>query len=248
MARQPGFGTSADGDGWAAPPAPTSCSRFSVLPLRTPQSQGFCSSPQGPSGGQAKSLQPPPRAHFPLFPCCRGHWSKGTQLTASGARFTARVRGPGRDARRGHCTCGRLRRTGGSHQTGPAQTSTVQPLACEKKARNLIRGRSRPKFQPQRGVTSSRPTGARQPAALSPFPSSFGSPGWREHGESLTCRETSSCRLATHHPGGPAGPGLPVPSPHGRAGLAGGPSGWQGSSSLGRQDHAQPPRSRTGSA
>lgn len=36
---------------------------------------------------------------------------------------------------------------------GAAQTSTVQPLACEEKARNLIRGCLRPKFQPQRGVT-----------------------------------------------------------------------------------------------
>lgn len=65
-----------------------------------------------------------------------------------------------------------------------------------------------------------------QPAALgSPFPSSFGSPGRRKHGESLTRRETSSCRTATHHP-------AQASCAPAHAGLAGGPSGRQGSSSL----------------
>lgn len=123
-AGRPGFGASADGDGWAAPPPPAPPqplppTRSSlVLPPRGPQPQGSCSPPQGPSGGQAKSLQPPPRAHLLLFPCCRGHWPKDTQLTASRARFTPRARGPGRDAGGEDRTYGGLRRTGGRHQTG----------------------------------------------------------------------------------------------------------------------------------
>ena len=99
-------------------PGPASHSQFLVLPPRAPQPQGSCSSPQGPSGGQAKSLQSPPRAHLLLFPRCRGHWPKDTQLTTSGARFTPRVRGPGRDAGEEDRTCGSLWRAGGSHQTG----------------------------------------------------------------------------------------------------------------------------------
>ena len=81
-------------------PGPASHSQFLVLPPRAPQPQGSCSSPQGPSGGQAKSLQSPPRAHLLLFPRCRGHWPKDTQLTTSGARFTPRVRGPRAGRRR----------------------------------------------------------------------------------------------------------------------------------------------------
>ena len=117
---------------------------------------------------------------------------------------------------------------------GAAQTSTVQPHACKEKARNLIRGRLRPKFQPQRGVTGWRPTGACQLTALSPFPSCFGSPGRRDHGESLTCRETS-----TYRPGGPASPASLCPASASKLGPQVAPLQPR------TPDHAQPPRSRS---
>ena len=92
----------------------------------------------------------------------------------------------------------------------------------------------RPKFQPQRGVTGWRPTGARQPTALSPFPSCFGSPGRRDHDESLTCRETS-----THRPGGPASPASLCPASASKLGPQVAPLQPR------TPDHAQPPRSRS---
>ena len=142
----------------------------------------------------------PAQSPLPIISLLQRPLAQGIQLTTRGARSTLRVRGPGWTPGKRTVPAAACGGREEAIRRGPAQTSTVQPLACEKKARNLIRGRSRPKFQPQRGVTGSRPTGARQPAALGPFPSSFGSPGRRKHGESLTRRETSSCRTATHHP------------------------------------------------
>ena len=179
--------------------------------------------------------QSPPPVSSPLQrPLAHGH-----QLTTSGARFTPRVRGPGSEAPGGaqeertvpEAACGGR---GEAIRRGAAQTSTVQPHACKEKARNLIRGRLRPKFQPQRGVTGWRPTGARQPTALSPFPSGFGSPGRRDHGESLTCRETS-----THRPGGPASPASLCPASASKLGPQVAPLQPR------TPDHAQPPRSRS---
>lgn len=197
-ARRPGLGTSADGGGWAAPPAPTSHSQFLVLPTRR-QSQVLPISP-GALRWTGEESPAPAQSPLPIISLLQRPLAQGIQLTACGARSAPRVRGPGWTPGKRTVPAAACGGREEAIRRGPAQTSTVQPLACEKKARNLIRGRSRPKFQPQRGVTGSRPTGARQPAALSPFPSSFGSPGRRKHGESLTRRETSSCRTATHHP------------------------------------------------
>lgn len=62
----------------------------------------------------------PAQSPLPIISLLQRPLVQGTQLTVSGARFTSRVRGPGRDTRREDCTCGSLQRTGGSHQTGPS--------------------------------------------------------------------------------------------------------------------------------